>query len=199
MSSTLLRHRRRLGKKGQKQRSAIIDISKHVIYNEGVDSLVMRQIAAKAEMELGNLQYYFPTRDDLLEAIVRDVFEKDTSTISNSEIDHDIEKTIGELLDSWTGHGLVYGLIFAATYRSPRFTQLKALVYETFYNHMSTLIEEKNPGLSDSERLRRAKLITALLDGTSAQYHAGSKRQIANLERGLKADVVELAVQIAMR
>ena len=64
---------------------------------------------------------------------------------------------------------------------------------------MSTLIEEKNPGLSDSERLRRAKLITALLDGTSAQYHAGSKRQIANLERDLKADVVELAVQIAMR
>ena len=199
MSSTLLQHGRRLGKKGQKQRSAIIDISKHIIYNEGVDSLVMRQIAAKAEMELGNLQYYFPTRDDLLEAIVRDVFEKDTGTISNPEFDHDIEKTISELVDLWTGHGIVYGLIFATTYRSPRFTQLKALVYETFYNHMSTLIEEKNPGLSDSERLRRAKLITALLDGTSAQYHAGSKRQIANLERGLKADVVELAVQIAMR
>lgn len=195
MSSTLVRHGRRLGKKGQKQRSAIIDISKHVIVNEGVESLVMRQIAAKAEMELGNLQYYFPTRDDLLEAIVRDVFEKDTSTISNPEFDHDIEKTISELVDLWTGHGIVYGLIFATTYRSPRFTQLRALVFETFFNYLSTLIQEKNPGLSGSERLRRAKLITALLDGTSAQSQSASKREIAKL----KADVVELAVHVAMR
>ena len=171
-------------------------IAKHVIVTEGMESLILRQIAAKADMELGNLQYYFPTRDDLLEAIVRHVFEEDVRTISNTEVVEDLEKTFNELLDLWTaGSGLIYGLIFAATYGSPRFSELNAMVFGEFFNHMSALIKEKNPSLPKSERLNRARLITALLDGVTAQSRTASKGQLAKL----KADAVDFAVHIAMR
>ena len=195
MDLSLLQNGKRLRKKGQKQRWAIMAIAKHVIVTEGMESLILRQIAAKADMELGNLQYYFPTRDDLLEAIVRHVFEEDVRTISNTEVVEDLEKTFNELLDLWTaGSGLIYGLRFAATYGSPRFSELKAMVFGEFFNHMSALIKEKNPSLPKSERLNRARLITALLDGAGAQSHPPPKRQFAKF----KTDVVDLAVHIAM-
>ena len=195
MNSPLLRNGKRLGKKGQKQRLAIISIATRVIATEGIDSLVLRQIATQADMELGNLQYYFPTRDDLLEAIVRSVFEEDVSTISNTGVDHDLEKSFSELLDLWvSGSGLIYGLIFAATHGSPRFSQLKAEVFGEFFDYLSALIKEKNPSLPESERQNRARLTTALLDGAGAQSQTASKRQFAKF----KKDVVDLAVHIAM-
>ena len=196
MNSRLLQNGKRLSKKGQKQRLAIISIATHVLTTEGLESLVLRQIAAQADMELGNLQYYFPTRDDLLEAIVRGAFEKDVRTISNPRVDHDLKKSFSELLDLWdpAGSGLIYGLVFAATHGAPRFSQLKAEVFGEFFDHLSALIKEKRPSLSESERLTRAKLITALLDGAGAQPQTASKRQIAKF----KADVVDLAVRIAM-
>jgi hypothetical protein len=89
---------------------------------------------------------------------------------------------------------LIYGLVFAATHGAPRFSQLKAEVFGEFFDHLSALIKEKRPSLSESERLTRAKLITALLDGAGAQPQTASKRQIAKF----KADVVDLAVHIAM-
>jgi len=196
MDLSLLQHGKRLSKKGQKQRWAIMAIAKHVIVTEGMESLILRQIAAKADMELGNLQYYFPTRDDLLEAIVRHVFEEDVRTISNTEVVEDLEKTFNELLDLWTaGSGLIYGLIFAATYGSPRFSELNAMVFGEFFNHMSALIKEKNPSVSAPDRLNRARLITALLDVVTAQSLTASKGQLAKL----RADAVDFAVHIAMR
>lgn len=195
MNSHLLQNGKKLSKKGQKQRLAIISIATHLLTTEGLESIVLRQIAAQADMELGNLQYYFPTRDDLLEAIVRSVFEKDVRTISNPQVNHDLEKSFSELLDLWVaGSGLIYGLVFAATHGSPRFSQLKEEVFGKFFDYLSALIKERRPSLSESERLNRAKLITALLDGACAQLQTASKRQIAKF----KADVVDLAVHIAV-
>ena len=56
-------------------------------------------------------------------------------------------------------------------------------------------LKEKNPSVSAPDRLNRARLITALLDGVTAQSRTASKGQLAKL----KADAVDFAVHIAMR
>ncbi|HBM87140.1 MAG TPA: hypothetical protein DD437_01220, partial [Rhodobiaceae bacterium] len=51
--------------KGQKRRAEIISLGRNLLIEEGYDAFVLRTIAAQAEITLGNLQYYFPVREDL--------------------------------------------------------------------------------------------------------------------------------------
>ena len=41
-----------------------------IFVDEGYGGLTMRKVAAKAGLALSNLQHYFPTREDIFEAIL---------------------------------------------------------------------------------------------------------------------------------
>ncbi len=56
-------------KKGRERRQQIIDTAKEVLMTSGITSLVLRDIAVQLGITHGNLQYYFPTKEDLLVAI----------------------------------------------------------------------------------------------------------------------------------
>ncbi|MBW2395840.1 MAG: TetR/AcrR family transcriptional regulator, partial [Deltaproteobacteria bacterium] len=57
--------------KGQKRRAEIIEVARSVLIEDGYDGFVLRHIAERAGIKLGNLQYYFSTRDDLIEEVAR--------------------------------------------------------------------------------------------------------------------------------
>lgn len=61
-----------VSKRFSTRRSEIIAAFRTVLIREGQGSLSMRRIADECDMKLGNLQYYFPTRDDLIDAFVED-------------------------------------------------------------------------------------------------------------------------------
>ncbi|QNE21041.1 TetR/AcrR family transcriptional regulator [Kribbella qitaiheensis] len=70
-----------LSSRGEGRREAVLRVARDVLVKEGYDQFVLRRVAAAAEMKLGNLQYYFATRDDLLEAVIRAQFEPDLTAL----------------------------------------------------------------------------------------------------------------------
>jgi AcrR family transcriptional regulator len=54
----------------------IMQAARTVLMNKGYAQFSMRNVAAEAEMRLANVQYYFPTRSDLVRALMQDTQER---------------------------------------------------------------------------------------------------------------------------
>ena len=120
----------RLGAKGREQRAEVLRLAKLMILEHGISKLVIRQLASQANMELGNLQYYFSTRDDLLEALILDIFEQDVNAFEDLGAEAELSVALRRLLDMWQGeNGRIYHAVFAINQVSPRFRKLRAQVY----------------------------------------------------------------------
>jgi AcrR family transcriptional regulator len=56
--------------KGHETRELILEAALHLLVEEGYRAMTMRRIAAECGMKLGNLTYHFPTREDLVRALL---------------------------------------------------------------------------------------------------------------------------------
>jgi AcrR family transcriptional regulator len=63
---------RRLTTKGSQTRAAVLAATEAVMFEEGYAAVTFRQVAARAGVNAGNVQYYFPTLDDLFLGLLRD-------------------------------------------------------------------------------------------------------------------------------
>ena len=54
----------------QTRRMQILDVTENVLVDAGGAGLTMRKIAASSGISLGNLQYHFATREDLMLALL---------------------------------------------------------------------------------------------------------------------------------
>ncbi len=52
------------------KKEQIIEAARTILIREGSSNFSMRKVAAKAAMSLGNLQYYYKTKTDLVESIL---------------------------------------------------------------------------------------------------------------------------------
>jgi TetR/AcrR family transcriptional regulator, regulator of cefoperazone and chloramphenicol sensitivity len=63
---------------GEAQRQALIRAAYHIIAEEGFEGLRTREVAGRVGVNIATLHYYFPTKEDLIRAVVeylRTVFE----------------------------------------------------------------------------------------------------------------------------
>lgn len=140
----------------------------------------MRTVAAGAEVKLGNLQYYFPTRDALLEALVREEAETDLADLKHladtaATPSDRLTAAVRLLAAKWRGEsGRVLGLMTFLAQHQPDFRRIYREVYEGFYDALTAVIEQVRPELDRGECRRRARLITALTDGAALQVSRGS-------------------------
>jgi AcrR family transcriptional regulator len=151
----------------------IVAVATDVLAREGLDGFVMRRIAESADMKLGNLQYYFPTRDDLLDAVVRSQFAQDLAVIDAARHEAPdrrlavIVRTLGTRWSSRTAG--VYLPIAVLALHDRRFQETLSEIYATFYDRMGAIVSEIDPTATAAVTHRRAVLMTALLDGASLQ------------------------------
>lgn len=52
------------------KRERLVNAARHLAHEKGVDVMTLAQVAEMADVPLGNVYYYFKTRDDLIEAVV---------------------------------------------------------------------------------------------------------------------------------
>lgn len=175
--------------KGQKRRAEIISLGRNLLIEEGYDAFVLRTIAAQAEITLGNLQYYFPVREDLLEEITRQEFERSLNTVREAIVGSGATKTrlahmVHRLLEDWsqTG-GRVYAVTFMLALHQERFRLLHKKHYRHFYQAVAELVRELNAKLSNDEALKRARIITTFMDGSLFQVAPRGKGSRAERKR----------------
>lgn len=59
----------------------IVQVALEMFNKAGVEYVGMRELAATLDMRIGNLTYYFPTKDDLVNRISLDLAEENNKTI----------------------------------------------------------------------------------------------------------------------
>ncbi|NIB41618.1 helix-turn-helix transcriptional regulator [Pseudomaricurvus alkylphenolicus] len=191
--------RNKLGAKGLQRRAELMAVARDLLLNEGVDNVVLRQVAAAANVKLGHLQYYFPTRDDLLEALFCEAWEGDEATIHEGASAEDLESIISNLLVGWAGdRGRIYLVLTLRSFHDQRFYELKRRIYFKFYDEMVVLLKKIHPDRSRPELLRKAKIFTSLLDGAMFQMHSGGEDEVRRQTTRFHSDLKDAAMMLVL-
>lgn len=183
--------------KGAKTRARILAEARTLLVAEGYDAVTLREVAKRAELRLGNLQYYFATRDDLLMALVENEAQADIQAVerafdASGSAEAALKKAIRTLLDRWTGDsGIVFAtLTYLATHK-PAFRSLHDSIYARFHHAVESALRDMTPGLPTRTYRERARLLTALIDGAPLQL-------IGKAQNSFFALVADHGVRIAL-
>jgi len=179
--------------KGEQRQAEILEAARRVLVEEGYDRFILREVAGRVGVTVGHLQYYYATRDDLLEAIVRVEFDRNRREITELSA---LTRPPGEKLANITRHlievwahegGRVYVVMSLLALHQPRFAQLHREIYQAFYAGLIPVLRELHPRAKRAELRRVARLISTIIDGALVQIPG----------RGFVADAVAAVRQIA--
>ena len=197
-------HTNKVTEKGNERIRSILEEAKNALVEEGFSALSFRNVARRAGMTVGNVTYYFPTKDDLMVELARYIFDRwearfrrnlpknltDKVDIFEYSIRYMIEenkrlKSSSLLLEMWA----------MANHSTAVMKML-----DTFYGKMRAWIEDMlaavTPTLSLPNRRLRAALITAQIEGLIVLI--GPKR-IAHKElSGLEDEAIRQIQKLAL-
>lgn len=142
----------------------------------------MRELADSLGMKLGNLQYYFKTRESLVFHVIEREAAKDVEAIeSHLQADGSAMEAFGaivqDLVTRWRGStGVLFSTLTALSMHNAGFRKLYRGIYSRFYAALEKLVREVNPALSYEETAIRVRMITSLIDGSPMQIKVGDKQ-----------------------
>jgi AcrR family transcriptional regulator len=193
------------GQKGAARRAAIVELARRALIDDGYDRFVLREIANRADMKLGNLQYYFSTREDLLDAVIGEETERDLTTLRelSSGIDSPeaaLRACCEQLVATWSGEsGKIWGVLNFLAMHNVRFRESRARVYARFYAELAAIVGKLRPTADKDARQLATQLITSLVDGAAMQTHVGASANRKRQARLLLNEVTDAAIRIARR
>ena len=161
--------------KGASTRTQLFECARRVLIEEGLDALAMRDLAQRCQVKLGNLQYYYPTRDALLIAIIEAEAQLDRDAIRvamTAQLSHEamLQELVLALARRWHGDaGAIYAALTYLSLHCAEFRALRKRVYLAFYAGLVELLRKFNPRASAERLNERAQLLTMLLDGAPMQ------------------------------
>jgi AcrR family transcriptional regulator len=160
--------------KGQERREAILDAAEQLLVDEGHAALSLRAVAQRAGIRLGNLQYYFTTREELVRALLARVLERATVRVEEwmgaagegpGALEAALEPLLEEQLDP-ASYRLFFDL-WALAAREPAIAAELRTFYTRYTAAVAGMLRQAAPELSRAEAGARAELLVALLEGLS--------------------------------
>lgn len=161
--------------RGQKTRQLILEKSTEILVHKGYDALVLREVAQQVGIKLGNLQYYFPTREDLVAELVEEYHAVQTNEMeelvnSRASPKSKLRAVVDYYVEKWTiRDAFLYFLIIQLSTHNTRMRDSKQKIYQTFYEHLEQIIRDVAPGLTPLQCRQKARIITSLMDGIHLQ------------------------------
>ena len=164
------------GTKGQIRRQQIIDAAKQALIEGGSNSLVLRDVADQIGITHGNLQYYFPTKNDLLIAIFDQAVEKYTESMKvavsatstrKGRLDAIIDAGIAELKSPETA---LWRMMMSLADHNPDMASILKKENDLYEQVVAEELKLISPGLSIQRRRHIARIIHAILDGLGIQF-----------------------------
>ncbi len=161
-------------RKGQERSEAILDEAERLLVDEGHAALTLRGVAQRAGIRLGNLQYYFATREELVRALLARVLERATARLEErmgtaghpaKALDAALDSLLEEQREP-TSYRLYYDL-WALAAREPAIAAELRTFYVCYIDAVAELLSRVAPELPRAEARSRAELLVALLEGLS--------------------------------
>ncbi|WP_313674616.1 TetR/AcrR family transcriptional regulator [Mycolicibacterium sp.] len=160
----------------------IIAAARAVLVRDGVGGMTIRAVAQEAGIPLGTLQYVFPTKQQLLRAVIEDVVEDITELLkSSSNVDAGLENAIKQGVWSvWNNFvvadvpmQLVQYELTVHALRTAGLEDLARWQYERYVDVVTEWLEEsaRRAGeVSAIDYRRLARLLVAGVDGLILQF-----------------------------
>jgi AcrR family transcriptional regulator len=192
-------------KKGKGISKEILKAASYILSHQGYPNFTLRNIANRVGISLGNLQYYYKTKDDLLRELLQytnDEYDKDYSKIFSDVPDtpEDRFKIIVDYLLADTKNPSVRGFIFQVWALST-YDAYAEHCMEEMYGHyhgvIAGIIAELNPSLSKRDCNDRATIIQSLIEGShySVVMKHGKLVQRPGLDNLIKKRVFQIATR----
>jgi len=161
-------------RKGQERSEAILDAAEQLLVDEGHAALTLRGVAQRAGIRLGNLQYYFATREELVRALLARVLERATARVEArmsvaGEPGRALEEALDSLLEEQrdpASYRLFYDL-WALAAREPAIATEVRAFYTRYTHAVAEALLKAAPRLTRAESRARGALLVALLEGLS--------------------------------
>jgi len=176
--------------KGMQKVQDILTTAAEVLANEGYSAFTMRNIASRLGITLRNLQYYFPTKQDLFQAVVEKMtdMELETAGIAVESPGLNAEERLSAFID--------YSIKDNETplVRGFQFELCRDRMTSTYCEYIYSLVKPLTPDLSSRQQRIKAALILAMLQGTPLIHSEGvnKKYQIKNIAVKVKQEVLNI-------
>ena len=184
--------------KGLSTRERIVEAARKQLVEQGYDQFVMRELADVLGIKLGNLQYYFKTREALILHVIEAESARDILTIHAHQqrrisAEEVFRAIVQDLVERWRGDsGLLFSTLCTLSLHNKAYKRLYLAVYADFYRALEGPLRDLNPTISDEEVALRVRLITALIDGSPMQTGIGSVEDFLNRVQA-QAEIIALA------
>lgn len=184
--------------KGERRREQIVDTARKAFVMYGYEGLSMRQVAGQCDMNLKNLQYYFPTKEDLFVGIIENYYSETLRAMeASSGRSRGSSGKLVELeqiiLNHWdVSSSAIWMQLFCMAHHSPRMRALKVQIYEDWCAKMASVLKDYYPNAPARKLYKVARVLTALIDGvvfartegkTSAADFAGLEKDIQSASK----------------
>ena len=181
-------------RKGRERRQQIVDAAKEVLLTQGITGLVLRDIAVQLGITHGNLQYYFPTKEDLLVAIFdQELLSYTDSLHSAAKQTSSRQGRIAAILDSGfsqvkTKSSTLWRMLMSFAEQRPQLAEILKQQNLRFDSEVASELALIVPEVSEMRRKHIAQAFRMMLDGFAVQliWEEPTSPEIIALESELK-------------
>ncbi|MCC6765754.1 MAG: TetR/AcrR family transcriptional regulator [Deltaproteobacteria bacterium] len=188
--------------KGRIRMEAILDAATTLLIDDGYAHLSTRKIAARAGIRPGHLQYYYPTKQDVVRGLLERyleraslAFEREAATAPDAEgrVDLFLDAVLRDQREG--DRARFFWELWALAARDGAIADAMHAFYRTYWRRLVDALLGANPALGRPRAERRAALLIATLEGLTLFRSRGASRELPLpfLERELR----ELACALA--
>lgn len=160
--------------KGLQRRTALLDAAEGILGSSGGAELTMRTVADAAGVRLGHLQYYFPTRSDLLAALLDRILASSLERVSGLTGADGLPAVLDTLLGDHEDLPLVR--LFTEVWSMAAHDEEAAAAVRGFYaayaEHVAEFVRARSPRTPPQTARARAEVFVMLMEG-SALFRSG--------------------------
>ena len=162
-------------RKGRERATQILEAARRVLVEAGYTQFSLRNIAAAAGIHLSNLQYYYPTREAVIHALLDHVVQsydahyeerfRKLPPDAQARFEAVIDYLVEDIGDAGTRRFFIQ---LWALLESTDSSGVGSLLNELYARHIESLARHLaaiNPELSPAARQQRAAMIAAMIDG----------------------------------
>lgn len=169
---SIIEEKRKLTK-GEERRISILSIAMEILLANGYAKLTMRGVAKKAGISLGNLQYHYPSRKELVQALLENFIEQtilkiqNQYSMENSSAAFRIDDIINIALHDQKSKDACTAIyeIWALSAHDEEASVILKSYYERYCSMMTELVQYLNPALKPEAAKRKAALLMSLFEG----------------------------------
>ncbi|WP_104109542.1 TetR/AcrR family transcriptional regulator [Arthrobacter sp. N199823] len=169
------------GTKGELRREALLEAAEHVLVTAGNANATMRNFAAASNVRIGHLQHYFPTRSDLMQALLDRVLQRSLTWMREStgvDLERDSHARItreesGQIASSLMQQQndpttvRLYVEIWAMAASDDAIAAVLRDFYSQYAEYVQLIVKRAQPEMETATQQARANSLVALFEGAA--------------------------------